>query len=83
MSLYGFFIWNSRSRVRYPRVLNLPDVAAARKAALKIADVFVETVPLWSDLSAHQRNTFVVEIVDEAGQTVLMVPFREAKQLAS
>ena len=50
---------------------------------MKIADVFVETVPRWSDLSAHQRNTFVVEIVDEAGQTVLTVPFREAKQLAS
>jgi hypothetical protein len=83
MSQYGFFVWSNHGRVRYPRVLDLPDDAAARKAALKIANIFAEVVPQWKDLSSQQRNTFVVEIVNEAGQTVLTVPFREAKQPAS
>ena len=83
MTHYSFFVWNNRNRVRYPRSYDLPDVVAARKAALKIADIFVDVVPHWSDLPFHQRNTFVVEVVDETGQTVLTVPFREAKQPAS
>ena len=83
MSQYSFFVWNERSRVRYPRILDLPDDRAARKAALKIANIFAEVVPHWDDLSSQQRNTFVVEIMDETGQTVLTVPFRDAKQPAS
>jgi hypothetical protein len=83
MCEYSFFVWNERSRVRYPRILDLPDVAAARKVALRIADIFAEVVPQWSDLSFQQRDTFVVEVVDEMGQTVLTVPFRDAKQPAS
>jgi hypothetical protein len=83
MTRYSFIVWNSRTRVKYPRSYDLPGVVAARKAALKIADIFVDVVPNWSDLSFQQRNTFVVEIVDETGQTVLTVPFREAKQPAS
>ena len=83
MSHYSFFVWNKRSRIKYPRILDLPDVVAARKVALKIADIFVDVIPEWSNLSFQQRNTFVVEIVDETGQTVLTVPFREAKQPAS
>jgi len=83
MSQYSFFVWNKRNRIRYPRTLDLPDVTTARKAALKIANIFVDVVPHWRDLSFQQRNTFVVEIVDETGQTVLTVPFREARQPAS
>ncbi len=83
MCEYSFFVWNERSRVRYPRTLDLPDVVAARKVALRIADIFVDVVPHWSDLPFEQRNTFVVEIVDGTGQTVLTVPFRDAKQPAS
>jgi hypothetical protein len=83
MPRYSFFVWSNRGRVKYPRSYDLPDVAAARKAALKIADIFIDVVPNWSDLSFQQRNTFVVEVVDETGQTVLTVPFREAKQPAS
>ncbi len=83
MCQYSFYVWNSHSRVKYLRTLDLPDVVAARKMALKIADIFVDAVPHWDDLSFQQRNTFVVEIVDETGQTVLTVPFREAKQPAS
>ena len=83
MPRYSFFVWSNRSRVKYPRSYDLPDVVAARNAALKIADIFIDVVPNWSDLSFQQRNTFVVEVVDETGQTVLTVPFREAKQPAS
>ena len=83
MTHYSFFVWNSRNRVKYPRSYDLPDVVAARKAALKIADIFVEVVPHWDDLYSQQRNTFVVEVVEETGQTVLTIPFREAKQPAS
>jgi hypothetical protein len=83
MSQYSFFVWSSCGRVKYPRILDLPDDGAARKATLKIADIFVEVVPHWDDLYSQQRNTFVVEVVDETGQTVLTIPFREAKQPAS
>ena len=81
MAKYSFFIWNKRSRVRYPRTLDLPDVDAAREVASRIASIFVEVVPYWGDLSSEQRSVFVIEIVDEAGQTVLTVPFREAEEL--
>ncbi len=83
MPRYSFFVWSNRSRLKYPRSYDLPDVVAARKAALKIADIFIDVVPNWSDLSFQQRNTFVVEVVDETGQTVLTAPFRKAKQPAS
>ncbi len=48
--------------------------------ALKIARIFIEVVPYWGELSSKQRNDFVVEILDEDGQTVLTVPFREAEE---
>jgi hypothetical protein len=83
MTQYSFFVWNNRGRIQYPRTVDLPDIGAARKAALKIADIFVDVIPKWSDLPSHQRNTFVVEIVNDIGQTVLTVPFREGKQPAS
>jgi hypothetical protein len=44
-----------------------------------VAKVFMEVVPYWNDLSLDQQNEFVVEIDDEGGQTVLIVPFNEAK----
>ena len=83
MSQYSFFVWNERSRVKYPRTLDLPDVVAARKVALKIADIFVDVAPRWSELCSYQKSNFVVEVVNDIGQTVLTVPFREGKQLAS
>jgi hypothetical protein len=83
MAQYSFFVWNNRSRVKYPRILDLPDSDAALEAALKIARIFTEVVPYWNDLSSQQRDTFVVEIVDETGQTVLTVPFVEAEELVS
>jgi hypothetical protein len=80
MPEYSFHVWNKRNRTRYPRTFDLPDVEAARKVALKIARIFVEVVPYWGDLSSKQRNDFVVEVLDEAGQTVLTVPFREVEE---
>ncbi len=59
----------------------MPNVEAARRVALRVAQVFIEVVPYWNDLSAEQQNDFVVEIDDESGQTVLTVPFREAQEL--
>jgi hypothetical protein len=41
--------------------------------------VFGEVIPLWSELSYDQQNNFAVEVVDETGQTVLTVPFKEAE----
>ena len=61
--------------------MDLPDVDAAREVAWKIARIFVEVVPYWGDLSSEQRSGFVVEIVDETGETVLTLPFRETEEL--
>jgi hypothetical protein len=58
----------------------LPDVDAAREAAQWVAKVFMEVVPYWSDLSPDQQEEFRAEIVDENGQTVLTLPFRDANQ---
>ncbi len=63
--------------------MDLPDVEAAHEVASRIARIFVEVVPYWSELSSKQRNSFVVEIVDEDGRTVLTVPFKEAEELVS
>ncbi len=80
MPKYSFFVWNKRSRVQYPRSFDLPDVDAARAVALKIARIFVEVVPYWGELTSKQQNDFVVEIVGEAGQTVLTISFKEAEE---
>ena len=75
---YQFVVWNARSRVKYPKSYDLTDVEAAREVATRIARVFGEVVPRWNDLTHDQQNDFAVEVVDEAGHTVLVVPFRES-----
>ena len=80
MPQYSLFIWNKHSRVKYPRSFDLPDVEAARNVALRIARVFVGVVPYWNDLSSDQQRRFVVEVVDESGETVLTVPFGEVAE---
>ncbi len=60
--------------------MDLADIDAARTVALRIARAFAEVVPYWDSLTAEQQNGFVVEIVDETGETVLTVPFREAEE---
>jgi hypothetical protein len=78
MPRYDFFVWNKRSRVKYPRSYQLPDIDAAREVAARIARVFGEVVPLWSELPGERQDNFAVEVVDESGQTVLTLPFKEA-----
>ena len=80
MPLYTVFLYNQHSRVRYPETMDLPDVEAAKDAARRVAKVFMDVVPYWHDLSSGQQNRFVVEVVDEAGELVLTVPFKEAEE---
>jgi hypothetical protein len=77
MPRYSLFLYNQHSRVRYPETLNLPDIGAARHVARRVANVFMEVVPYWGELSRDQQHRYVVEIVDEAGGVLLTVPFRE------
>jgi hypothetical protein len=83
MPQYSLFICSQDNRIRYPRSYYLPDVEAARQVAFRVAKVFMEVVPYWNDLSSGQQDGFAVQIDDESGQTVLIVPFREAKELRS
>ena len=80
MPRYNLFIYNQHKRIRYPKSFDLPDVDSARKAALKLATVFMVVVPYWSDLPPVRQDKFVVEVVDDAGELVLTVPFREADE---
>lgn len=80
MPQYNLFVCNQHNRIRYPKNFDLPDLEAARAAALRLAKVFMEVVPYWNELPSDQQNEFVVEIDDERGQTVLIVPFNEAKE---
>jgi hypothetical protein len=80
MPLYSLFLYNRRKRVRYPESLNLPDSAAARRTARRVADVFMKVVPYWDELTDEQQDRYVVEIRDEAGRLLLTVPFRQKKK---
>jgi hypothetical protein len=80
MPEYRFVVWNKHSRVKYPRSFGLPDIEAAHGAAIRIARVFGEVVPGWDELTYDQQNSFAVEVVDETGHTILVVPFRETDE---
>lgn len=80
MPQYSLFVCSQDDRIKYPKSYDLPDVEAARRVALRVANVFMEVVPYWNDLSPEQQNDFVVEVDDESGQTVLTVPFKEANE---
>lgn len=79
MPLYSLFLDNQSKRVRYPESLNLPDVDAAQRVARRVADVFMEVVPYWDELTPEQQSRYVVEIMDEAGGILLTVPFRQKR----
>jgi hypothetical protein len=80
MPQYSLFVCSQNDRIKYPKSYDLPDVEAARRVAQRVAKVFMEVVPYWNDLSREQQHDFVVQIDDESGQTVLTVPFREARE---
>ncbi len=76
MTHYQLFLRNKHGHYRYPKTLNVPDVKAAHRVALRMARVLLENTLLWRGWSAEERTDFVVDITDEAGQTVLTVPSR-------
>jgi hypothetical protein len=76
MTQYQLFLWNKHGRYRYPKSVNAPDVEAAHRFALRMARVLLENAALWRGWSAKERTNVVVDIADEAGQTVLRVPSR-------
>ncbi len=78
MPQYTLFVDNKQRRIKYPRSFDLPDVEAARKAALRLVRVFSEIVPYWDELSDEQQGAFAVEVADEEGRTILTIPFRDA-----
>jgi len=80
MPRYNLFLYNKRRRVRYPETLDLPDVDAALRVARRVAKIFMDVVPYWSDLSPDQQGRYVVEIIDEAGGLLLTVPFRAKRK---
>ena len=80
MPHYNLFLYNQRKRVRYPESLSLPDIDAAQRAARRVADVFMEVVPYWYELTLEQQHRYVVEIVDEAGYLLLTVPLRQPRK---
>jgi hypothetical protein len=80
MPRYSLVLYNQRHRVRYPETLSLPDVDTAQRVARRVANVFMEVVPYWSDLSPDQQSRYVVEIVGEAGELLLTVPFRDKRK---
>lgn len=80
MPQYHLFVCNQHKRIKYPESFDLPDIDAARDAARRVAKVFMEVVPYWSDLSPNQQDEFRVEIVDEASERLLTVPFKEPEE---
>jgi hypothetical protein len=83
MPKYEFYFSNKHHRVKYPRRLALAGTEAARGIAVRLARILIEASPYWGDLSTRTRSGFTVEVVDEAGQTVLIVPFTEAEEPTS
>lgn len=77
MPRYNLFLYNQHSRVRYPEIFDVTDIEAAQRVARRVANIFMDVVPYWSDLSPDQQGRFVVEIGDEAGGLLLTVPFME------
>jgi hypothetical protein len=77
MPRYSLVLCNQRHRVRYPETLSLPDVDVAQRIARRVANIFMEVVPYWGDLTPDQQGRYVVEIMGEAGELLLTVPFRD------
>jgi len=78
MPQYSIYVLATRGRVKYPRSFDQPNAEAARKIALRIAQVFIKAIPGWEDLPPDEQDAFVLEIVNEKGQVVLTVPFNAA-----
>lgn len=80
MPRYNLFIYNRYRRVQYPETLSLPDLDAVQRIARKVAQVFIDVVPYWGELTPEQQRRYVVEVMDEAGVLLLAVPFKETEE---
>jgi hypothetical protein len=58
--------------------INLPSASVARSEALRVATLKLQD--RWQDLPAEAKSDIAIEVVGEAGQTVLVVPFWEIEQ---
>jgi len=76
MPYYDLYVLTERRRVKYPRRLNIPSVEAAHAIAVRMAQAFVNVGLSLDHLSIAAHGDFVVEVVSETGQTVLIVPGR-------
>lgn len=75
MPTYDVYVWTNFRRLKYPRGLNIPSLGAAHSIALKMARVFIGLQSPRDPLSQAERD-FLIEVVNEDGRTVLMVPGR-------
>jgi hypothetical protein len=73
MPLYYFHIRNGDKLERDPDGMELPDMDAALAEALTVARELLGEI---SDLGREA----VIEVADEAGQTLLTLPFSDAIQ---
>lgn len=80
MPKYIFFVCNKRERIKYPKSFYLADVKAAHQVAVRIAQTSGEVFLRWNELFSNSQTNFAIEAVNEAGQTVLTVPYNEAGQ---
>jgi hypothetical protein len=75
MPTYDVYVLDNFRRLKYPRGLNVPSLDAAHDIALRIARVFIGLRSPNGYLSVAERD-FIVEVVDEDGRAVLLVPGR-------
>ena len=72
MHRYYFHVHDGDGRDRDRIGTELADIHEARSEAVNVAR---ELCHLWDDLPAGALNNMVIEVTDETGHTVLMVPF--------
>ncbi len=73
MPTYDVYVLDNFRRLKYPRGLNVPSLDAAHDIALRMARVFIGLRSPEGYLSVAERN-FLIEVVDEDGRAVLLVP---------
>ncbi len=75
MPSYDVYVWTNFRRLKYPRGLNIPSLEAAHTVALMMARVFMSLRAPRGHLPLAERD-FLVEVVNEDGRAVLIVPGR-------
>jgi hypothetical protein len=75
MPTYDVYVLDNFRRLKYPRGLNVPSLDAAHDIALRMARLFIGHRSPKGYLPVAERN-FLIEVVDEDGRAVLLVPGR-------